>query len=78
MTYQKVYLQSISLSVLHIPSSQSIKWKHTVNITIKAHNVKAEYPKTCPQVFQEFGKIRKIASGAFMMNYIFDKTEGMQ
>ena len=61
MTYRRVYLQLILVSLLRFPSSKNIWVKaHPLNITVKAHNLKGSIPRTCQKVFQVLEKFPRL------------------
>ena len=74
MICDKVYLQLFSISFLRFQIYKNVKVKAHSQYHNESMQFKRSLSWTSPKVFQEFGKIRKVARRPSMMKYIFDKT----
>ena len=76
VTCHKVYLEFLSESFLLFRVFKIEKWKHTVNITMKARYLKTLYLKSVQSFSRNSEKFAKLS--ASVMKYIFDKIVDMQ
>ena len=60
MICQRVYLQFISVYLRRFQGSKILKFKYTMNITMKVHNLKALYPERARRFFRYSEKFAKL------------------